>query len=88
MLKHCKLLLYLYFLLYHCIIYYALCSYCDRMVSVTAAELKNLFLKLMQCYGNTKQDSEPEVGRFLVVYHLHEKTIWLEIVQMERKNFN
>ena len=23
-----------------------------------------------------------------VVYHLHEKTIWLEIVQMEHKNFN
>ena len=71
--------------LYHI---YALCSYCDRMVSVTAAELKNLFLKLTQCYGNTKQVSEPEVGRFLVVYHLHEKTIWLEIVHMEHKNFN
>ena len=28
------------------------------------------------------------MGVSRVVYHLHEKTIWLEIVQMERKNFN
>ena len=25
---------------------------------------------------------------YLVVYHLHAKTIWLEIVQMERKNLS
>ncbi len=68
MLKHCKLLLYLYFFiipLYHICFIIPLYPFCDRMVSVTATELQNLFLKLTQCYCNTQQVSEPEVGRFL-----------------------
>ena len=42
--------------------------------------------------SHTSATSRPETlpGKRdnVVVYHLHEKTIWLEIVQMERKNFS
>ena len=34
------------------------------------------------CFPHLKEGPE---GGIWVVYHLHEKTIWLEIVQMERK---